>query len=94
MSLFNVKWQVLYGLLLCAAQLSLRLSQKGKHTLVLVLPVHLLWFSRTHLAAAGTSLHESRADHVLCEEVGVGVPADSVIDDGLPQALQPVRIVA
>lgn len=49
-----------------------------------------LWSSPTHLAAAGSSMHESRADHVLGEEVGVGVPADSVIDDGLPQALQPV----
>lgn len=46
-----------------------------------------------HLAAAGTSLHEPGADHVVSEEVGVGVPADPVIDDGLPQALEPVRIV-
>lgn len=46
-----------------------------------------------HLAAAGTSLHEPGADHVLSEEVGVGVPADPVINDGLPQALEPVRIV-
>lgn len=52
-----------------------------------------LWFSPTHLAAAGTSMHESGAKHVLGEEVGVGVPADPVIDDGLPQALQPVRKV-
>lgn len=35
-------------------------------------------------------MHESRANHVVGEEVGVGVPADPVIDDGLPQALQPV----
>lgn len=49
--------------------------------------------SPTHLAAAGTSMHESGANHVLCEEVGVGVLADPVIDDGLPQALQPVREV-
>lgn len=49
-----------------------------------------LWFSPTHLAAAGTSVHESRANHVLCEKVGVGVPADPVIDDGLPQTLQTV----
>lgn len=35
-------------------------------------------------------MHESGANHVLGEEVGVGVPADPVIDDGLPQALQPV----
>lgn len=48
------------------------------------------WFSPTHLAAAGASVHESRANHVVGEEVGVGVPADSVIDDGLPQTLQPV----
>ena len=52
-----------------------------------------LWFSPTHLAAAGTSVHEPGADHVLGEEVGVGVPADPVIDDGLPQTLQPVGIV-
>lgn len=52
-----------------------------------------LWFSPTHLAAAGTALHESGANHVLGEEVGVGVPADPVIDDGLPQTLQPVRKV-
>ncbi len=52
-----------------------------------------LWLSLTHLAAAGTSMHETRAKHVFCEEVGVGVPADPVIDDGLPQALQPVRII-
>lgn len=52
--------------------------------------VRSLWFSPTHLAAAGTSMHESRANHVVGEEVGVGVPADPVIDDGLPQALQPV----
>lgn len=49
-----------------------------------------LWFSPTHLAAAGTSMHESGAKHVVGKEVGVGVPADPVIDDGLPQALQPV----
>lgn len=47
----------------------------------------------THLAAAGASLHEPGADHVLGEEVGVGVLADPVVNDGLPQALQPVRIV-
>lgn len=52
-----------------------------------------LWFSPTHLAAAGTSVHESGANHVLGEDVGVGVPADPVIDDWLPQALQPVRKV-
>lgn len=52
-----------------------------------------LWFGPTHLAAAGTSAHETRANHVLCEEMGVGVLADPVIDDGLLQALQPVRIV-
>lgn len=38
-------------------------------------------------------MHESGANHVCGEEVGVGVPADPVIDDGLPQALQPVRVV-
>lgn len=47
----------------------------------------------THLAAAGASVHEPRADHVLGEEVGVGVPAHPVVNDGLPQALEPVRIV-
>lgn len=50
-------------------------------------------FEAAHLAAAGTSLHEPGADHVLGEEVGVGVPADPVINDGLPQALEPVRVV-
>lgn len=47
-----------------------------------------------HLAAAGSSLHESRAHHVLCEEMGVGVPADSVVDDWLPQTLESVRVAA
>lgn len=47
----------------------------------------------THLAAAGASVHEPRADHVVGEEVGVGVLADPVINDGLPQALEPVRVV-
>lgn len=57
------------------------------------IPVCSLWFRPTHLAAAGTSMHESGANHVGSEEVGVGIPADPVIDDGLPQALQPVGIV-
>lgn len=39
-------------------------------------------------------MHESGANHVVSEEVGVCIPADPVIDDGLPQALQPVGIVA
>lgn len=47
----------------------------------------------THLAAAGASLHEPGAHHVFGEEVGVGVLADPVINDGLPQALEPVRVV-
>lgn len=46
----------------------------------------------THLAAAGAAVHEPGADHVLGEEVGVGVPADPVVNDGLPQALQPVGV--
>lgn len=66
---------------------------EGKHLGIACIPVCSRWFSPTHLAAAGTSMHESGANHVLSEEVGVGVPADPVINDGLPQALQPVRIV-
>lgn len=48
------------------------------------------WRRPTHLAAAGAAVHESGADHVVSEEAVVGVPADPVVDDGLPQALQPV----
>ena len=46
-----------------------------------------------HLAAAGSSVHESRAEHVLGEQVGVGVLADSVINHWLSQTLQPIREV-
>lgn len=42
------------------------------------------------MAAAGAAVHKSGADHVLSEEVGVGVPADPVVNDGLPEALQSV----
>lgn len=70
------------------------LLRQDAHSCTTWLPVYSQWFSPTHLAAAGTSLHESGANHVVGEEVGVGVPADSVIDNGLSQALQPVRIVA
>lgn len=47
-----------------------------------------------YLAAAGTSSHESGAHHVLREEVWVGVPADRVVDDRLPQTLEPVGVAA
>ena len=53
----------------------------------------LSWAWLAHLAAAGSSVHESRAEHVLGEQVGVGVLADSVINHWLSQTLQPIREV-
>ncbi|MEQ2298221.1 hypothetical protein AMECASPLE_003057 [Ameca splendens] len=44
-----------------------------------------------HLAAAGSSMHESRAHHAVGEEVGVSVPADLVADDRLPQTVESVK---
>ena len=43
------------------------------------------------LAAAGSSMHEARADHVLSHPLGIGILADAIIDDGLCKALQAVR---
>ena len=43
------------------------------------------------LAAAGSSMHEARTEHVLSHQVGIGILADAIIDDGLSKALQAVR---
>lgn len=49
----------------------------------------------THWAVTGVSMHGSSADHVL-SDLGDGsdkVPADCVINDGLPQALKIAGVV-
>lgn len=47
----------------------------------------------SYLAVAGSTLHEPGTHHVGRHEVGVGVLADSVVDEG-NQALQSFREVA